>query len=157
MIAEHDGAGEYQSARTSQLCGAPVSLLTIGCEGANVTHQPSWTKVTAIAAFHASSAMMQVLANRVLRNGRCIQRRAGNATPSRMASAVPSSGKPSSVPLIRAGHSSATAAASPQTAQEAENGDGRVVEVDKDSLQYPGTLTREEFAFTDLHTRPCFV
>ena len=44
-----------------------------------------------------------------------------------------------------------------QTAQEAENGDGRVLEVDKDSLQYPETFSREVFAFTDLHTRPCFV
>src|SRR3954452_19158031 len=63
MIAEPAGAGEYQSARTSQLCGVAAPPLTIGCAGANVTHQPSCTNATAITAFQASSAMMQVLAN----------------------------------------------------------------------------------------------
>ena len=99
-MAEHDGSGERQSARTSQLCGAPVAFFTYGLDGMNLTHQPSWTNAMAVSAFQQSSAITHARANRVVSPLGYSQSSAGNERPMTIASAAPSIGMPSKGPLV---------------------------------------------------------
>src|SRR5438105_14035869 len=114
-MAEHDGSGDSQNVRASQL-GANLNAPMLGSSLVrNVPHHPACGSRMAVSTFHASRAATIVRAIGVRRNAGYQHQTAGSSRPIAMASKGRSNGAPSNGPRNGLGHATTGTKRKPQS------------------------------------------